>query len=89
MLARIGTAWNELDSVQAQNLLEESLSSLQTARENEEALWGQSLAVQEVSVGTQIDMEKADLVAVNLNAARGRAWATPLIAVEWNQLDFC
>ena len=87
MLARVGTAWNELDAAQAQNLLDEALTSLQTARENEEALWGQSLAVQEVSVGTQIDMEKADLIAVDLNAARGRAWATPLIAVEWNKLD--
>jgi hypothetical protein len=87
MLARVGVAWNELEVAQAQNLLNESITSLQTARENEEALWGQSLAVQEVSVGTLIDMEKADLIAVDLNAARGRAWAAPLIAVEWNKLD--
>jgi len=87
MLARIGTAWGEMDTAQAQSLLDESLASLKTARENDEALWGQSLAVQEVSVGTQIDMEKADLVALDLNAARGRAWATPLIALEWNKLD--
>lgn len=87
MLARVGTVWNGMDTAQAQKLLGESLASLQTARENEEALWGQSLAVQEVSVGTQIDMEKADLVAIDLNAARGRAWAAPLIAVEWDELD--
>ena len=87
MLARVGTTWSETDSAQAQSLLDESLASLETARENEEALWGQSLAVQEVSVGTQIEMEKADLIALDLNAARGRAWATPLIAVEWNKLD--
>ena len=87
MLARVGTVWNEMDTAQVQKLLDESLASLQTARENEEALWGQSLAVQEVSVGIQINMEKADLVAADLNAARGRAWATPLIAVEWNKLD--
>jgi hypothetical protein len=87
MLSRVGTAWNELDPTQAQSLLDESLASLQAARENEEALWGQSLAVQEVSVGTQIEMEKADLIAVDLNAARGRAWAAPLIAVEWNRFD--
>ena len=73
--------------LQAQNLLDEASTSLEVARENEEALWGQSLAVQEVSVGTRIDMEKADLIALDLNAARGRAWATPLIAVEWNKLD--
>ena len=87
MLARVGTAWSEMDTTQAQSLLDESLASLETARENNEALWGQSLAVQEVSVGTQIEMEKADLIALDLNAARGRAWATPLIAVEWNKLD--
>jgi len=87
MLARVGTVWGESDTTQAQSLLDESLTSLQTARKNEEALWGQSLAVQEVSVGTQIDMEKADLIALDLNATRGRAWAAPLIAVEWNKLD--
>lgn len=87
MLARVGTAWNEMDNVQAQALLEESLASLETARENAEALWGQSQAVQEVTVGTRIEMESADLIAADLNAARGRAWALPLIAVEWNRLD--
>ena len=87
MLARVGTAWNETDTTQAQTLLEESLAALETARENETALWGQSLAVQEVTVGTKIEMESADLIASDLNAARGRAWALPLIAVEWNKID--
>jgi len=87
MLSRVGTTWSEMDSGQAQSLLDEASASLEIARENEEALWGQSLAVQEVSVGTQIEMEKADLIALDLNAARGRAWAAPLIAVEWNKLD--
>ena len=87
MLAHIGTVWGETDAAQAKSLLDESLTSLELARENDEALWGQSLAVQEVSVGTQIEMEKADLIAADLNAARGRAWAAPLVAVEWNKLD--
>ncbi len=87
MLARVGTAWSEADTSQAQALLDASFIALETARKNEEALWGQSLAVQEVSVGTQIDMEKADLIALDLNAARGRAWALPLVAVEWNKID--
>ena len=87
MLAHIGTVWGEKNTAQAESLLDESLTSLELARENDEALWGQSLAVQEVSVGTQIDMEKADLIAADLNAARGRAWAAPLVAVEWNMLD--
>jgi len=87
MLARIGTTWSEVDGAQAQSLVEESLVALETARENEAALWGQSLAVQEVTVGTKVEMESADLIAADLNAARARAWALPLSAVEWNTLD--
>ena len=87
MLARIGVAWDETDTAQTQILLEESLAALETAREDEEALWGQSLAVQEVTVGTQIEMQSAGLIAVDLNAARAREWALPLIAREWNSLD--
>ena len=87
MLARVGTAWKEIDAAQAQGLLEDSLVALETARENEEALWGQSLAVQEVTVGTKIEMESASLIAADLNAARTRAWAFPLIAVEWKSID--
>ncbi len=87
MLARVGAAWSELDPVQAQNPLNESLDALDTARANETALWGQSLAVQEVTVGTKIEMESAGLITADLNAARARAWAIPLIAVEWNKFD--
>ena len=87
MLARVGTAWSASDAVHAQNLLEESLLALDTAREDETALWGESLAVQEVSAGTQIEMEKADLIAADLNAARGRAWALPMVASEVYVLD--
>jgi hypothetical protein len=87
MLARVGTAWNVLDADRAQSLVDEALAALESASENEEALWGQSLAVQEVTVGTEIEMEAAGLIAANLNAARARAWAVPLVAVEWNRLD--
>jgi hypothetical protein len=87
MLARVGTAWSEVGDDQAQNLLDESVMALATAREDEEALWGQSLAVQEVTVGIDIEMESAGLIAADLNAARGRAWGLPLVAVEFNELD--
>ncbi|MBN1453908.1 MAG: hypothetical protein JW963_23030 [Anaerolineales bacterium] len=86
MLARVGTTWSEMDTVRAKALLDESLASLETARENETALWGQSLAVQEVTVGTKVEMESAGLIAADLNAARARAWAVPLVAVEVNEL---
>jgi hypothetical protein len=87
MLARVGTAWSEMDAGEAQSLMEESLLALKTARENEEALWGQSLAVQEVTVGIGVEMEAAGLIAADLNAARARAWAIPLVAMKWNALD--
>ena len=87
MLARIGTVSSEIDAAQSERILEETLVALEVTRENEAALWGQSLAVQEVTVGTEIEMESADLIAADLNAARARAWALPLVAVEWNNLD--
>jgi hypothetical protein len=87
MLAQVGTAWDQLGDGQAQNLLDESVTALETAREDEEALWGHSLAVQEVTVGIDVEMEAAGLIAADLNAARGRAWGVPLVAVEVNELD--
>ncbi|MGD8403259.1 MAG: hypothetical protein PVJ21_06340, partial [Anaerolineales bacterium] len=87
MLARVGTAWSEVGDDQAQNLLDESVSALATAREDVEALWGESLAVQEVTVGIDVEMEAAGLIAADLNAARGHAWGLPLVAVEVNELD--
>jgi uncharacterized protein (DUF3084 family) len=50
-------------------------------------LWGQSLSVQEVMIGVPIDMEKASLIANDLNAARARNWSLPLIAVELGRTD--
>jgi hypothetical protein len=87
MLSRLGVAWNETDPAQAQTVLGEALGSVQQARENESALWGQSLAVQEAAVGVPIEMEKADLIAVDLNASRFLAWSLPLIAIELNEVD--
>ncbi|GAB4503814.1 MAG: hypothetical protein Fur0043_08060 [Anaerolineales bacterium] len=87
MLARVAAAYADVDAAQAQSILDEALASLETARKNETALWGQSLVVQEVTVGTKIEMESAGLITADLNAARARAWALPLVAREWNALD--
>jgi hypothetical protein len=87
MLAHLGAVWNETDQTQAQTVLEEASVSVQQARKNEEALWGQSLSVQETAIGVSIDMEKAGLIATDLNAVRARAWSVPLIAVELNKVD--
>lgn len=87
MLSRLAAKWNETDPAQAQSILDESLVALAQVDGNDTALWGQSLAVQEAMIGVPIDMEKADLVAVDVNAARARLWSLPLIAVEWNAVD--
>lgn len=87
MLARVAAAYAETDAEQAQAIFNEALTSLETARQNETALWGQSLAVQEVTIGTKIEMESASLITADLNAARARAWALPLVAQEWKSLD--
>ena len=87
MLARLAAKWNATDPAQAQSILDESLVALAQVDGNDTALWGQSLAVQEAMIGVPIDMEKADLVAVDVNAARARLWSLPLIAAEWNAVD--
>jgi hypothetical protein len=87
MLARLGVVWNETDPARAQAILDEALVAVTQVDENNIALWGQSLSVQEAMIGIPIDMEKADLIAVDLNAARARLWSLPLIAVEWNAID--
>lgn len=87
MIARLAAAWHETDPDQAQITFTESLAAIEQARANTEALWGQSLSVQEAMIGVPIDMENANLIATDLNAARARAWSLPLIAVEWNKID--
>lgn len=87
MLARLAAKWNATNPAQAQSILDESLAALAQVDENNAALWGQSLAVREAMIGVPIDMEKADLVAADVNAARARLWSLPLIAIEWNAVD--
>ena len=87
MLARLGAAWGDTDAAQAQVALGEAMTAIEQARENEEALWGQSLSIQETTIGVSIDMENAGLIAADLNAARARAWSLPLVVVELNRLD--
>jgi hypothetical protein len=84
MLARLGAAWNAHDTSRALGLLGEAVRSVEQVQANQDALWGQSLAVQEVGVGTSIELEKGVLISQGLNAARARMWSLPLIAVEWN-----
>jgi hypothetical protein len=38
-------------------------------------------------VGIDVEMEAADLIAADLNAARGRAWGLPLVSIEVSKTD--
>jgi len=87
MLARIATTWSDADPTQAQTVFGDALSALKTAGANEQALWGQSLVVQEATIGIPVDMLSASLIADELNAGRLRSWALPLVAIEWSSLD--
>lgn len=87
MLAHLGAAWKESDPAEAQQLMDEALTSMTQIDQNNSALWGQSLSVQEAMIGVPIDMEKASLIATDLNAARARNWSLPLIAVELGRTD--
>lgn len=87
MLARVGAAWQERDSVQAQVALDEALLASAEAQSNEYALWGRAQAVQESSVGDMVALGQAALIANELDASRARFWAVPLIASEWALKD--
>lgn len=87
MLAHLGAAWVESDPAEAMQLMEEALAAMKQVEQNNNALWGQSLSVQEAMIGVPVDMEKASLIATDLNAARARAWSLPLIAVEISSTD--
>jgi hypothetical protein len=87
MLARVGAAWEGLNSQQAKNALDAALAAASEAQSNDFALWGQAQAVREGNVGSQVAREKAELVANRLNATNSRAWALRLIAAEWEAVD--
>ncbi|MGE5251896.1 MAG: hypothetical protein ACM3QS_16955 [Bacteroidota bacterium] len=87
MLADVANAWSHSGPPQARMIFEEALTSLRQARGNAQALWGQSLSVQEATIGVPIDMQKGRLIALDLNAARARAWSTPLIALDLSESD--
>ena len=88
MLARVAAAWAPLNPTQGQEALTTALTAAAQAQDMADALWGQAQAAREAAVGsTPLAQEKAGLVAGQLNAVRGRAWALRLIAAEWRRVD--
>ena len=87
MLARVGAAWNDLDTRQAQTAWQSGITSASQAQLEQAALWGQSQSVQEVSVKTAVDLDKAALVVDQIQVARERNWGLPLMAHEWSRIN--
>ncbi|MCX7671415.1 MAG: hypothetical protein N2439_15265, partial [Anaerolineae bacterium] len=88
MLARVGARWAQMDRAKGEEALAAALTAAAQAQDAADALWGQAQAAREAAVGsTPLAQEKAGLVAEQLNAVRGRAWAMRLIAAEWRDVD--
>lgn len=87
MLARVGAAWADFNPEQAENVLMDALGVAEELQKDTTALWGEAQAVQEGTVGSLVDQEKADLMADRLEAVNSRAWALRLIAAEWSAVD--
>lgn len=88
MLARVAAAWAQVDRAKGEDALAAALTAAAQAQDAADALWGQAQAAREAAVGsTPLAQEKAGLIAEQLNAVRGRAWAMRLIAAEWRAVD--
>ncbi len=83
MLAYIGSRWREANPQAGQGALEEALAALEVAQNENGALWGTAQSAQEATVGDFTILQKAGLIANQLEAARARQWAAPLIGHEW------
>ncbi len=87
MLAGFGASWSARDPAQAQAAFSAALASIQQAEANGPVLWGKALGAEEAAGGAAIDVQKADLAAASIDAARTRAWSVPLAAVDWLKVD--
>lgn len=87
MLARVGAARADLNPQSAENALVDALGAAEEAHKSAAALWGEAQAVQEGTVGSQADQEKAWLASERLEAVNSRAWALRLMAAEWAAVD--
>lgn len=87
MLARVGAVWAETDPEAAEAALSAALEAAREKQMNSAAVWGESEAVQEGTVGSLAAQEKAELAAAQLAAGNSRAWALRLMASDWLPLD--
>lgn len=86
MFGRIGAVWQALDQNKGLASLDKARQSAQEAASEADALWGEGAAAQEAAVNDLAKLEKAGIVASQLDSVRGRAWGLGQAGAEWNQI---
>ncbi len=87
MFSQIGAEWDALDKEMGLQALETSLQAASETEHNSAALWGEAVNVLEAAASNPANLEKASLIAAELNSTRGRAWDLGLIGAEWAPVD--
>jgi hypothetical protein len=87
MFGRIGAVWYALDEDRGLATLDMARQAAKVATSEADALWGEAAASQEAAVGDLAKLEKAGLVANQLDSVRGRAWGLGQAGAEWIQIE--
>lgn len=85
--ARIGALRASDDPDFAARALESSLAMADYTYQNSAAVWGAAAAAYEISTGSDVSLEKANLLSSELKAAVARTWGLRLAAYEWLDVD--
>ena len=87
MFSKIGAAGQMFNPDLSEQALSSALEAADQSMINSYALWGEAARAREVSVGDPAMLEKAGLIANQLDSASSRTWALALIGSEWTQVD--
>ena len=87
LLGELSAAWQAVDEVQAEAVLQSALQLAEEAQTNSLALWGQASAAQEAAVSDPAKMENAALTAAEMDASRQRVWGLRVAAEAWAGVD--
>jgi hypothetical protein len=87
MFSKIGAASQTFNPDLSQQSFGSALGAADQSAINSYSLWGEAALAREVSVGDPAMLEKAGLIANQLDSASSRGWALALIGSEWAQVD--
>ncbi len=86
-MAHAGAKLSNLDPAEGEQALDNALLAAEETQRNITALWGESLAVLEGTVGSPADLAQAELISNQIEATNSRAWALRMIAYDWATLN--